>query len=69
MTCPNEKCEKECPYPPDNPMFDSNVRELYGYCPLVDMYFNEEAQEAYELSKIPKGKGRIGQQKQFRRGR
>lgn len=68
MTCSNEKCPKEiCPYPSDNPVFGSNIREMIGYCPIVDMYFNHEKQEAYELSKIPKGIGRVGQQKQRRR--
>lgn len=70
MTCSNiEKCIKEeCPYPSDNPVFDSNIRELHGYCPLVDMYFDEEKQEEYRLSKIPKNKRRVGQQKGWRRG-
>lgn len=64
MTCSNKKCPKEiCAYPTDNPVFEQNIREIMGYCPLVDMYFDEEIQEAYELSKIPKGKRRMGQQK------
>ena len=69
MPCLNEeKCPREgCPYPTENEFFVSNIRELNGYCPVVDMYFGEEKQEAYELSKIPKGKGRVGQQKQWRR--
>jgi len=60
MPCPIEKkCPKEiCVYPPTDPMFLKNIRELYEYCPVVDMYFNEEIQEAYELSKIPISKRR-----------
>jgi len=61
MTCINEKhCPRVlCAYPTGNPVFNSNIRELIGYCPLVDMYFDEEKQEAYELSKIPKGKNKV----------
>jgi hypothetical protein len=64
-----EKCKREmCAYPPtDLSVFVKNIRELYGYCPVADMYFDEERQEAYELSKIPIGKRRMGQQKQRRK--
>ncbi len=69
MTCSNKKCPKEegCPYPSDNPVFNSNIREITGYCPFADTYLDKEKQEAYELSKIPLGKRRVGQQKQRRR--
>lgn len=69
MTCTIlEICPKEqCVYPSDNPVFVSNIREIMGYCPAVDMYFDEEKQEEYLLSKIPKGKRRIGQQKGWKR--
>ena len=62
MACPNEeRCPREegCPYPPTDAIFVHCIRDLYEYCPVVDMYFDEEKQEAYELSKIPKGKGRM----------
>jgi hypothetical protein len=42
-------------------------RDRMGYCPIVDKYFDADKQEVYEESKRPKGKGRVGQQKQRKR--
>jgi hypothetical protein len=43
------------------------LRERLGYCPVADKYFDPDKQEAYEKSKNPKGRGRVGQQKQRKR--
>jgi hypothetical protein len=38
-----------------------------GYCPIIDRYFDDVAQEAYKARKRAAGKHRIGQQKQRRK--
>lgn len=43
------------------------IRNRFGYCPVPDMYFDPDAQKAYEKRKGLVAKKRIGQQKQRRR--
>lgn len=57
MSCTINHCPKDhCPYPPTDPMFMLNIRELYGYCPYANIYFDLARQEEYEASKKKKQK-------------